>query len=380
MRNIWTIVKKEFARVFKDLKLVITMFILPGLAIFLLYTVIGNVASSSAPSSEETYVLARVNMPSEFENILSLPELDFKTKYIDISVDEIDEYKIKMEDEEVHYIISFEEDFTAKVLALEEPVLTTYYNANVSSSAYVAEIMNMAIESYNVALRQIVHGATPTFTTDNHIIFDEETTTADILATMLPIFIISLLFQAALTIGPESISGEKERGTISALLITPIKRSEIAIGKIISLTCIGVISAVSSMIGVIASMPTLLQGLNISIYGVSEYFAIFGIIITTMILVISIISIISAYAKTIKEATMLSTPFFLVSIFVSIIPAENYMYLIPIYNSVQSLNQIFSLEVNWIHFVITIVFNLLYSVVFGYILVWMFSSEEISLT
>ena len=33
---------------------------------------------------------------------------------------------------------------------------------------------------------------------------------------------------------PESIAGEKERGTIATMLITPIRRSDVALGKILA--------------------------------------------------------------------------------------------------------------------------------------------------
>ena len=42
-----------------------------------------------------------------------------------------------------------------------------------------------------------------------------------------------------MAVAPESIVGEKERGTIATLLVTPMKRSELAVGKVLSLSVIG---------------------------------------------------------------------------------------------------------------------------------------------
>ena len=44
MKNIWTIIKKEFSRFFKDKRMVIAVF-LPGLMIYLLYSVLGSVVT-----------------------------------------------------------------------------------------------------------------------------------------------------------------------------------------------------------------------------------------------------------------------------------------------------------------------------------------------
>ena len=42
---------------------------------------------------------------------------------------------------------------------------------------------------------------------------------------------------------------EKERGTIATLLVTPMKRGQLAMGKIISLGIIGLLSGISSFVG-----------------------------------------------------------------------------------------------------------------------------------
>jgi len=64
-----------------------------------------------------------------------------------------------------------------------------------------------------------------------------------IIASLLPMLMIMFLFSGAMSIGPESIAGEKERGTIATLLVTPVKRKEIAIGKILALSVLSLISA-----------------------------------------------------------------------------------------------------------------------------------------
>ena len=53
MKDMITIIKKELYRVFKDPKLVLTMFILPGLMIFGLYALMGNAMDSLMTGSEE---------------------------------------------------------------------------------------------------------------------------------------------------------------------------------------------------------------------------------------------------------------------------------------------------------------------------------------
>lgn len=69
MSNILTIIKKEFSRFFRDRRLVIGTLLLPGLLIFVLYTLMGSVFADTS----ETYTAKVVN-PSEAFASLVAPE------------------------------------------------------------------------------------------------------------------------------------------------------------------------------------------------------------------------------------------------------------------------------------------------------------------
>ena len=203
---------------------------------------------------------------------------------------------------------------------------------------------------------------------------------------MLILLIIMFLFSGAMSIGPDSIAGEKERGTIATLLITPIKRSEIAIGKVLSLSVISLFSATSSFTGILLSLPKLMQGaeVDISIYGVREFVILFTVLLATVLFIVGIISVISAYAKTIKEASMLIMPVYFISIFIGVSTMmsgeanpNQMLYLIPIYNSVHVIISILTFEIVPTTFFIMVGSNLVYVAILIYILNKFFQSEKI---
>ena len=66
----------------------------------------------------------------------------------------------------------------------------------------------------------------------------EEDLSAQVFSMMVPMLLMIFLFSGCMAVAPESIAGEKERGTIATLLVTPVKRSHLAVGKIISLSVI----------------------------------------------------------------------------------------------------------------------------------------------
>ena len=203
---------------------------------------------------------------------------------------------------------------------------------------------------------------------------------------MMPMLLVMLLFSGCMAVAPESIAGEKERGTIATLLITPTKRSHIAIGKIFALSLMALISGASSTIGIVLSLPKLMGGtmeLDGSVYGVTDYAMVALVILSTVLLLITLISIISAYAKTIKEASTYVTPLMILSMLIGLsgmmggAVTNPLLYLIPIFNSVQSMIGIFSFEGDLVNVLITVGANIAVTVVGVFVLTRMFNSEKI---
>ena len=100
--------------------------------------------------------------------------------------------------------------------------------------------------------------------------------------------------------------------------------------------------------------------------------------------VIGLISVLSAYAKTIKEASMLILPFYFVSVFVGITTMFSgeasqalFSYLIPIYSSVNMIIAILSFEVVGTHFILMVTSSVVYLAIFIFVLNKLFQSEKI---
>lgn len=106
-------------------------------------------------------------------------------------------------------------------------------------------------------------------------------------------------------------------------------------------------------------------GVNVNVYHVQDYALLLMIVLCSVLLIISLISVVSAYAKNVKEAGTYVSPLMIIIMIVSIstmfgngTPQENYWYLIPIYNSVQCMSSVFLFSVNAVHVMITFVSNL----------------------
>jgi sodium transport system permease protein len=305
--------------------------------------------------------------------------------------------KEKITNKEDDLLLVFPEDFDALVAernSLEPtqylpPDVEIYYNSTrVESSAAFAGVAQL-LDAYKTAL-------TPSFTVNR-----DPTTSFDLvtdkdeagftLGMMLPLLIILLTFSGCMGIAPESIAGEKERGTMATMLITPLARWELALGKIVSLGIISLLSGLSSFIGIILTLPSMMMGsanssasVATSLYGLPEYAMLLVVTLSTVLVFIGLISVVSAYARTVKEATTLVTPLMIVVMLVAVLGAfsqgaatDLLLYLIPVYNSAQCLNGVFTFTALPLAVAITVAVNLLLTALCVFALTKMFNSEKI---
>lgn len=387
MKNIWTIFKKEWDRVVTDKRLILTVFIMPGLMIFLIYTFIGSALQNAyVPTS---YNIAIVNPQPGFSNYYTPAQGTTSPYQVTVATaSEVASYEAQIDNKTWDLLIVFSDGFATYDGTGTKPTVSMYSNPNEIVSTQAASTFQGYLSQYQQALVFQLYSASDYFS------FSLEGTpevnggvSSQVLSGMLPMLIVMFLFAGAMSIGPESIAGEKERGTIATLLVTPVKRSQIAIGKILSLSVLALISAASSFIGIITSLPKMLSvSGNISIsYSFVDYLMILLVLFSTVFVIVGIISIISAYAKSLKEATSLILPVYIVTILIAVSSMFSSgtvtnlaLYLLPLYNTVQLLNQIFAGGSNILgYLLVTVGANLVYLTLLIYILNRMFNSEKV---
>ena len=327
--NTWTIIRKEFARFFGDRQLVFTTVIMPGLLIYLIYSLMGVGIRNMETHGEQDVVTVRVeNMPQSVAPILSSLDSSIVILQQPVSQTDID----ALQDKEINAIaMRFPADFDALVADYDPmggqpaPNVEIYYNSANNASDRVFTIMETALNAFEdgMANRFDINRADEEGQTFNQASDDQ--VLGDILSKLLPMLIIMMLFSGVMAIAPSSIAGEKERGTIATLLVTPMRRNELAIGKIVSLSCIALLSGVSSFIGIALSLPNMIQaggdGIEIPFnYTTGDYIALLLVIFASVLVMASAISLLSALAKDVKNAGTMITPFMLIIMLAGLLP------------------------------------------------------------
>ena len=374
--DILTVAKKEFARFFGDRRMVVSTLLLPGIMIYVLYSFMGT-AMSDAFSVGDEYVatVQAVNMPDSVEAMIN-------SDGVSMEVEEIDELDL---------CIVFPENFDSEIAAYDStlgeaaPNIDIYYNSASTESSEGYMLITGLLDSLEAMLANKFDINNSTLDYD---MATNEDTTGMIFSSMLPMLLMVFLYSGCISVAPESIAGEKERGTIATLLVTPVKRGDIAIGKILSLGVIALLAGVSSALGTILSLPKLMGGaseeISANAYGTNDYLMLGVVILSTVLLLITMISIISAFAKSTKEAQTFVMPLMILVMFIGITSmfgsgaSDNwYIYLIPLYNSVQCMTAIFSFDITAVNVAIAAVSNIVYAGIGVYILTRMFNSEKI---
>ncbi len=388
--NILTIMKKEFKRIFGDRRMVMSI-VLPGLLIYVIYSIMGSTIMSSVSVDESvTYRIKVDNLP------LSIHQgLNAVADASDVSLtlyNTIDDPKAAVTDGTLDAYLVFPADFEEAVATydpaggLPAPAVEIYYDSSSSQSHMAYSFVVAVLDAYESSMTNRMD-----INPDPSVSYDlaaPEDLTVMFFSMLMPLLLIMLMFTGCMGMVTESIAGEKERGTIATLLVTPLKRSELAIGKIAAQSVASLLAGLCSFIGILLALPKLMGGeemggmLDASVYSIGDYIMLLPVILSTVLLFVSLISVLSAYASSVKEATGMVSPLMLV---VTVIGALGmfggdgalWQSLIPVYNSVRCIGDVFSMNYTPLQILLTTGVNFATAALCVVVLSRMFQSEKV---
>ena len=386
--GILAIMRKELARFFSDKRMVVSI-LLPGVLIYVMYSFMGQ-AMGSLYGVEEDYVptVQVVHLP---DSVAGLVETAGGLNLLEVDAPAVAEAQSAVTDQTLDLLAVFPEDFDQAVAAYTPsggqpaPNVELYYNAASTASQSAYMLLTSLLDGYEAQL------ANKFDINAGDKIYDlatEEDTAGTYFASLMPLLLMIFLYSGCVAVAPESIAGEKERGTIATMLITPIRRGDIAIGKILALALIALLSGASSAIGTVLALPKLMgaasDGLSANIYGVQDYLLLAAVILSTVVLLVTLISILSAFAKTVKEAQAYVMPLMILVMVLGVTAmfgggakTELWYYLIPLYNSVQCMVGVFSFSTVMAGVATALAANVIYTILGIFVLARMFNSEKI---
>ena len=382
MKNIITIMSKEFTRFFTDKRMVL-MTIMPAIMIYAVYSLMGSVMGGIfAPDDDHTSQIYAINAPASIIQLTNSAGLNINNA----NAGDIENIKERISENEIDLLMVFPQDFDRLVAEYATrtgpaPDVDLFFIVTEPNSQEAYQIMTTLLDMHKASLVSL-------FNVNGNDLATSENFAAMLISMLMPMLLMIFLFSGCMGLALESITGEKERGTLATLLVSPLKRRELAVGKILSLAVLSFISGVITAVATILSLPNLIDGagdetINVAIYSTTDYFLLALVILTTLLLMVTMVSIVSAYCKTVKEAGQATTPLMILVMVIGVsgmiggAQTETVLFLIPLYGSVQSMGGIFAMDYSVVNVLVACLSTLVYSCIGGFILTKMFNSEKV---
>lgn len=367
MKQLHIVLKKELNRIFTDKRLVFTNFILPAISLLVMYSVIGFLTTSAM--KERTEYKSKIISKNAPEELVQIIEKSNIGEFISKDVQEATARSSVLSKKNDIYL-SFEENFETKILDFKSgkskyiPKVTAYFNEKSQNSKTASNKIYKAFKDYKTNLLLVIMNLNelPKFfdLEVKKYEFEEDSKPADsALAMILPMLLSIFVFAGAMGVGIDIIAGEKERGTLAIMFLSPIDRSVFIIAKTITLAIVSAISTMSSIIGIIASLPfskSIFSSAKTSssmFMSLEQIGAIFLILIGISMVSVSAIVLLSLISKTVKEAGTYITPLYMLVMMASMSTMFSQgkeplmeMFFVPFYGSVLSITKILNGEIS----------------------------------
>ena len=174
-----------------------------------------------------------------------------------------------------------------------------------------------------------------------------------IMSRLLPYFMVLAILTGAMGLGAEITAGEKERSTIATLLVSQLTRTEIVLGKFLTVLTVSLVSSLLSAVGLLIGVRFFGGGLSPTGAGGAVFsldLSAFGwmlvVLVPLAVILAALVIIVGSYARSQKEASMFLLPIYMVIVLVGMISMtgsvtfEGARYLIPVANALYALQAI----------------------------------------
>ena len=330
----WLIFKKEFKELLRDRKTIIFMIGLP----LLLFPLIFGVAfffMSNAAEKAESEILKYAIVGDAYAPAIA-QEFAAKTdKFELIEIEENADYAGLIKSETLDFVLEIPSTFSDDVLTSGQHQINLYLNDAGLNKVYrrVSEIVDVYTQAFqNDGFKRLgvnekqQQALLAPIVIEQQNIADDREVLGERIGGLLPYFIFILCLQGAMAPASDLGAGEKERGTLETLLISPMDRYKLVLGKFLTICCAGLITAlitVSSMAlwGIILSQGMAVEFVVevMAMVGILDFVLIFLMLIPVVAIFAAVLLSLSIYARSFKEAQSYMGSLIMVVIFPVII-------------------------------------------------------------
>lgn len=356
---------KELKDCFRDRRTLLLTVFLP---IIMMTGLIFFYEKMSTNGEDEIFTLAvSSSITTKEENIFS------NLKNLELVKSSDPETIVENGDAQVALLLS--ENFSQSILNGEDANATIVGNSFSQNSSILMNMVTTALSSYEktiISTRIQDEGIAPSviqpFTVEQKEL-SEEDSGINLLSILLPMILAIAIGVGAGPAAADLFAGEKEKKTMEALLMTPVSRSTLLISKWLTITSIGALTGIITLIVVALEIFFLTENLKSAMSFGENTISVVGLALLISIVysmfVASILMLTSIIGKTIKEAQSYSSPVMMLSVIpvmllssLGVNELEIYHFIIPIMNIFSMIKELFLGIIDYMHILAVLGSNL----------------------
>lgn len=398
-QRIKTIAKKEVVEFVRDWRTIVAIIIIPILMFPVLFIVFPILLESEAAELDNKIVNIEIQS-NEFPDYLinsfdeNYTQLTIINKTFDESLslplDDLDKVR-NMEIDAILRLNYSEEIWYYSIIHLSTSESSTEAKARIITSL-------IAFEN-NITELRIIDGGLEVDSTLDPLRWDGDTNKADvategeqaglILSLFIPLVLAIWTFSSAIQPSIDMTAGERERGTLEALLGLPCTRNELLLGKWLGVATITGVGVLLQIVGLLFAIGYLASSDFIGVPALSIE-AIVLIVVSVMLFAIMVVALELALAMrshSVKEAGSILGPAIILIIFpalftqvINLDGIESFWFSIPVINVLLALRELLLDRVIIEHIAIWFTSSVLYASLAAYYAARQFKREDIVTT
>jgi sodium transport system permease protein len=377
---IWAVTVKELLSTLRDRRAIVSSLLVPLLVLPLVMLglpfALGSFFQRETVNISEVAIAGLEHLPPELVELLkaeSISVIETKNPQSSPTLVQEDKYAVALNVPE-----TFAQDLAQNTASLE----LYSKEGNVRAELIAGKVEN-AVDAFR---QQLVAERLKQAGLDEGVLEPVTITTIDassaaeqrsgLLGWLIPFFIAVWALAGGQVAAIDATAGEKERGTLEALLASPVRRSEIVLGKFLATLVFGLLASLMAILGYIVS-GVLLRTVFARQLGAdgSEMAGLLGgsldvrplsllvLILTALFLaglIAALLMGITMFARSFKEAQSYVAPLSFLFIFPAVglqladfFSKNSFIYLVPIFNALLLMNEVVKGNIVWLNVLFT---------------------------
>jgi sodium transport system permease protein len=328
MKLLFIIFKKELKDMLRDRRTLFFMIVMPFLIIYLIVNLSMRLGMDMEKRAQEKELQVAVFSAEPLPAFIHLLQTREKVK-IDTRVPRAD-INQAVNNGRLDFAVSFPDDFSEKIDREGTSNVPVYYKASTSENEQALDRVHKVLKEYGKQLldlrlekKKLPAAFVEPLKIDDRDVSSVREKIGQRLGGMFPYFFVIFCFLGAMYPAIDLAAGEKERGTMETLLVSPASRLQIVVAKFLVVTASGIFTALTSVIWLYLVFrqsktvpPEVLAGI-LKVIEWKSLLLLFSMIIPLCAFFAAILLSASVFAKSYKEAQSIITPL-------------NFMVLVPV--------------------------------------------------